>query len=207
MKQNRTKLLTAFAPAQAAMCFAEDANAAAAGTAGGETPAQAAERKRAPATNFLPIVRGRLPLVFVHALRFDEVLLKMGNKDAATKFATSVGKVFDIRKNRNFTYVGADWKPTAEDIDAAEGWISQIGTRNAKGVSATGDATLMKQVLDQYKARGLATATEAAAQAAAKPQPKVGAAAAAKTTKGDDKAAGTKTKTKTSAAAADELLS
>ena len=62
------------------------------------TASAAAEiRKRAAAANFLPIVRGRLPLVFVHAVRFDPVVGAMGNKDTASKFATSVGKIFDIK--------------------------------------------------------------------------------------------------------------
>lgn len=138
--------------------------------AGGATGTDSEGRKRAPASNFLPIVRGRLPLLFVHALRFDDVLSKMGTKDAAVKFATSVGKVFDIRKNRNFAYVGADWRPTTDDISAAEAWIAQVGATNAKGVAAAGDKTLMQQTLDAYKARGLASAAEAAAQAAARPK-------------------------------------
>lgn len=141
-----------------------------AGDAGAATTAAAAAeaRKRAAASNFLPIVRGRLPLIFVHAIRFDEVISKMSNKDGAAKFATSVGKVFDIKKGRNFGYVDANFKPTAEDVAAAEGWIAQVGAENAKGLKAVGDTTVMTQVLDQYKARGLATAEEAAAFSAAR---------------------------------------
>ena len=132
------------------------------------TDAGTAERKRAPASNFLPIVRGRLPQIFVHAVRFDAVIAKMSTKDAAAKFGTSVGKVFDIRKGRNFSYIGADWKPTGEDVGAAEAWIGQVGGENAKGLTAVGDTQLMQMVLDQYKARGLATAEEVAAQSAAR---------------------------------------
>jgi len=128
------------------------------------TEAAAAEaRKRAPAANFLPIVRGRLPLLFVHAIRFDKVLKVMGNKDLANKFATSVGKVFDIKKGRNFGYVNESYKPTAEDVSAAEAWIAQVGAENAKGLATVGDKTLMQSTLDQYKTAGLASAEEAAA--------------------------------------------
>jgi hypothetical protein len=126
------------------------------------------ERKRAPASNFLPIVRGRLPLVFVHAVRFDDVLKAMGNKDLAAKLATSVGKIFDIKKGRNFAYVDAGYKPSAEDIASAESWIAQVGADNAKGQKATGDVELMTRILDGYKERGLASAEEAAALSAAR---------------------------------------
>ena len=131
--------------------------------AGAETPAAAEARKRAAASNFLPIVRGRLPLLFVHAIRFDTVLNAMSNKDLATKFATSVGKVFDIKKGRNFGYVTADFKPSAEDVAAAEAWIAQVGGTNAKGLATVGDKNVMQTTLDAYKAKGLATAEEVAA--------------------------------------------
>jgi len=131
--------------------------------------ADAVEKKtRASAANFLPIVRGRLPLIFVHAIRFDEALSAMGNKDLATKFGTSVGKVFDIKKGRNFSYVDSAFKPSADDVAAAEGWIAQIGAENAKGLHAQGDRVLMQQVVDQYRERGLATAEEIAAFSAAR---------------------------------------
>lgn len=125
-----------------------------------------AARKRAAAANFLPIVRGRLPLLFVHALRFDAVLLALSTKDAATKFGTSVGKVFDIRKGRNFAYITADFKPSAEDVAQAEAWIAQVGGANAKGLTANGDKNVMQATLDQYKAQGLASVEESAKFAA-----------------------------------------
>lgn len=125
-----------------------------------------AARKRAAAANFLPIVRGRLPLLFVHALRFDAVLNALSTKDAATKFGTSVGKVFDIRKGRNFAYITADFKPSAEDVAQAEAWIAQVGGANAKGLTANGDKNVMQATLDQYKAQGLASVEESAKFAA-----------------------------------------
>ena len=125
-------------------------------------------RKRAEAQNFLPIVRGRLPLIFVHAIRFNPTINAMGNKDLATKFGTSVGKVFDIKKNKNFAYVTEGYKPTAEDVAQAESHISGIGSANAKGLTAAGDKQLLQSLLDEYKARGLASAEEAAALSAAR---------------------------------------
>lgn len=156
-------------------------------------------RKRAAASNFLPIVRGRLPLVFVHAIRFDQVLNAMSNKDLAAKFATSVGKVFDIKKGRNFAYVDASYKPTQDDVAAAESWIAQVGAENAKGLNAAGDKSLMQSTLDEYKARGLASAEEAAAFSAAR------TATRAKSEKSEGKPAGGEAAT-ASAGAADDLL-
>lgn len=169
MKPNRTRLLTAYTACMIPALTGCYADAGADPAAGAGAPTETSERKRAPASNFLPIVRGRLPLIFVHAIRFDEAVAKMGTKDVATKFATSVGKVFDIRKGRNFAYVNAGWKPTAEDIGAAESWMNQVGAPNAKGISAAGDKSVMDTVLKAYKGRGLASVAEAAAQAAAKP--------------------------------------
>lgn len=135
-----------------------------AGVTQAEGEAIAAEaRKRAAAANFLPIVRGRLPLLFVHAVRFDKVVNAMSNKDLATKLATSVGKVFDIKKGRNFAYVLESFKPSADDVTAAKAWIEQVGATNAKGLNAAGDKTFMQGVLDQYMGSGLATAEEVAA--------------------------------------------
>lgn len=119
-------------------------------------------RKRAPAANFLPIVRGRLPLLLVHAIRFHDVISTMSNKDLAVKFGTSIGKVFDIKKGRNFAYVKSDYKPTADDVAAAKAWGAQFGATNAKGQSATGDKALIDKITAEYEARGLGTAEDAA---------------------------------------------
>lgn len=202
---NRSNTLLALALGSVLMSAAEVETSASPGTAT-ETAAETA--KRAAASNFLPIVRGRLPLVFVHALRFDKTLLAMSNKDAASKFATSVGKVFDIRKNRNFGYVGEGFKPTAEDVTAAQGWIDAVGAENAKGLTAAGDKTLMQNTLDQYKAAGLATAEEAAAFSAARGATRVVGVKKDAAPKGNLPGAGTASATQsTGTAAADDLLS
>jgi len=133
------------------------------------TPATAAApaapteaKKRGPAANFLPIVRGRLPLLLVHAVRFHPVVSQMGNKDTAAKFGTSIGKVFDIKKGRNFSYVTEGFKPTSEDIAAARAWAAQFGTANAKGLTAQGDPALINQITTEYESGGLATAEDVA---------------------------------------------
>jgi hypothetical protein len=178
IQMKNPRLLTSFATAIAVigMCNADaetiegggGATPEALAAAGESAAAAEATRKRSAASNFLPIVRGRLPLVFVHAVRFDPVIGAMGNKDIASKFATSVGKVFDIKKGRNFGYVDASYKPSAEDLTAAQSWIDQVGAENAKGMSAVGDKAVMVQVLEQYKAGGLATAEDIAKLAAAR---------------------------------------
>ena len=126
------------------------------------TPEATPERKRAPASNFLAIVRGRLPLLLVHAVRFHPVISAMGNKDIAAKFGTSVGKVFDIKKGRNFAYITESYKPTAEDVAASKAWGTQFGAANSKGLTAQGDKALIDQITMEYEAGGLATAEDIA---------------------------------------------
>jgi hypothetical protein len=192
--------------ATAAMCSVEAATADV-GAPAGDTAAAAAEseRKRALPTNFLPIVRGRLPLIFVHAIRFDKVLNAMSNKDLAVKFATSVGKIFDIKKGRNFGYVTEGFKPTTEDVTTAEAWIAQVGAANTKGQTAQGDKNLMQKTLDDYKGRGLASAEEAAAFAAARTATRSAATPAAGTTQSSALPASGET-TQSNAGSADDLL-
>lgn len=146
--------------------------------------AEAETSKRAPAANFLPIVRGRLPLLFVHAVRFDAVMSAMGNKDLGTKLGTSVGKIFDIKKGRNFGYVNKDWKPSAEDISAAKAWAEQVGAENAKGLTALGDKKMLADLIDGYEKAGLATAEQLAAQSAARTKAAPGANSGAEATPG-----------------------
>jgi hypothetical protein len=119
-------------------------------------PGTDAKKTRGPKVNLLNIQRGRLPLALVFAIRFNEPADK-SNNDLSKKYGTSVGKVFDIRKGRNFSYITADYKLTPADKAAAEEW--------AKGAAKHGgdEAAIMAQV-DKIK---MATEAEAASQAAA----------------------------------------
>lgn len=192
-------------PAQIAGETSTESSGQASTESSGETAAQTEARKRAAPSNFLPIVRGRLPLVFVHAVRFNAEIQPMGNKDLAAKLGTSVGKIFDIRKGRNFSYVDASFKPTADDVASAKNWIEQVGSQNAKGVSAQGDRALMQKLLADCEKGGLATAEEAAAFSAARTStraPKAVAGATAST-----KAPATEKVGETAGATADDLLS
>ena len=118
---------------------------------GGAAPEK---KKRAPKTNLLDIVRGRMPLACVAAIRFKEPA-EVSNGDLAKKYGTSVGKVFDIRKGRNFGYVTDTYKPSEEDFKAAEAWAKQAAQHG-------GDEAAVMAAVDKL---GRATAEEAAAQA------------------------------------------
>jgi hypothetical protein len=68
------------------------------------------------------IIRGRMPVAIVALVRFGNN--KGGTtKELATMFGTTVGKIDDIKKNRNFAYVTADFKPTQEQKDAGIAWL------------------------------------------------------------------------------------
>lgn len=123
-------------------------------------------KKRAAAANFLPIVSGRLPLIFVFAIRFNSA--EVSNSELAKTYSTSVGKVFDIKKGRNFPYVTKDWKPTQADVDAATAWINAIETPNKHGLKPEGNAEKLKDILAISVANGLATEEEVAAQTSAR---------------------------------------
>ena len=98
-------------------------------TEAGEVPSSTeptAETKvRAPKdpSKALDILNGRMPLPIVYAIRFQE---DAGAKSSelAKKYGTSVGKVFDIRKGSNFSYIDKDYKPSAEELAAARAHIT-----------------------------------------------------------------------------------
>lgn len=107
--------------------------------------AEAAAEKPAPKE----IIRGRMPVAVVALARFGSM------KDGATKavadaFGTTVGKVDDIKKNRNFAYVTADFKPTAGQKADGIAWLE----RHPTGAQA---------LIDELKAMPEATPEEAAA--------------------------------------------
>lgn len=73
------------------------------------------------------IIRGRMPVAVVALARFGSM------KDGATKavadaFGTTVGKIDDIKKNRNFAYVTADFRPTAAQVADGVAWLKRHPT-------------------------------------------------------------------------------
>lgn len=71
------------------------------------------------------IIRGRMPVAIVAQIRFAEG--DATTSAVAAKYRTTVGKVDDIRKNRNFGYVDAEFKPTADQLAAAKAYAEQLG--------------------------------------------------------------------------------
>ena len=70
------------------------------------------------------IIRGRIALTIVYLIRFVEAA-ETGTKALAEKYGTTVGKVDDIRKNRNFAYVTEDVRFTQEQIQEGINFIAQ----------------------------------------------------------------------------------
>lgn len=104
-----------------------------------------------PETKAAPkeIIRGRMPVAVVALARFGTT------KDLATKaqadaFGTTVGKIDDIRKNRNFAYVTADFRPTEQQKADGKAWLE----RHPTGAEA---------LIAELEAVQVATAEEAAA--------------------------------------------
>lgn len=90
---------------------------------GGEAAATSEKAKAAPKE----IIRGRMPVAVVYLARFGSL------KDAATKavadaFGTTVGKIDDIKKNRNFSYVNAEFRPTESQKADGVAWLKRHPT-------------------------------------------------------------------------------
>lgn len=95
------------------------------------------------------IIRGRMPVAVVALARFGSPK-DLATKAAADALGTTVGKVDDIRKNRNFAYVTADFKPTEQQKADGIAWLE----RHPTGAQA---------LIDELKAVPVATAEEAQA--------------------------------------------
>lgn len=111
-----------------------------------ETTNTAPTEKAAPKE----IIRGRMPVAIVALARFDASVTSLATKAAADALGTTVGKVDDIRKNRNFAYVTADFKPTEAQKADGKAWLER---------HPTGAPELIKAL----EALPTATAEEAAA--------------------------------------------
>lgn len=137
--------------------------AATGGVPDSNAPAVAGEAKpkRAPKNpdNKLNIINGRLPLPLVFLIRFKET---SSTAERAKKFGTSVGKVFDIQKGRNFGYIDAGYKPSAEEVAAANAWCDTAKTFKGQTLKESGgDPDAIKAAV---AALGVATQEEVAAR-------------------------------------------
>ena len=81
------------------------------------------------------IIQGRMPVAVVHLLRFGNS--KGGaTKELAAKFGTTVGKVDDVKKNRNFAYVVEDTRFTQAQIDEGCEWLKRHPKYDESGADA-----------------------------------------------------------------------
>lgn len=69
------------------------------------------------------IISGRMPIAAVYAARF--YFNEIPTKDCAKLFGTTVGKIADIRRNSNFSYIDENTRFTADQKKAAMDWIKQ----------------------------------------------------------------------------------
>lgn len=99
------------------------------------------------------IIRGRMPIAVVALVRFGNEKDK-ANKELATLFGTTVGKIDDIKKNRNFAYVTKDYKPSQADKDAAMAWLKRHPDYDKSGID---------RVVTELDAWPVASAEETAA--------------------------------------------
>ena len=98
------------------------------------------------------IINGRMPVAVVAQIRFGN---NKGDatKDLAAMYGTTVGKIDDIKKNRNFAYIGADFKPTQEQIDQGLEWLKRHPKYNEGAVD---------KIITELETTPVATAEEAA---------------------------------------------
>jgi hypothetical protein len=68
------------------------------------------------------IINGRMPIAVVAQVRFGNDK-GLSNKELAALYGTTVGKIDDIKKNRNFAYVTQDFRPTQEQVDQGIEWL------------------------------------------------------------------------------------
>ncbi len=118
---------------------------------------EAGSAENAAATPAPPkeIICGRMPVGVVYLARFGN---KSGEatKAKADAFGTTVGKIDDIAKNRNFAYVKKDFRPTEQQKADAKAWLE----RHPNGAPA--------DLLAELEALPVASADEAAAFEAAR---------------------------------------
>lgn len=151
----------------AALFMAEAEAQASTGTPGAApstndaTVAAADKPKRAPKNpdNILNIINGRLPLALGYLVRSGK--LTGTNAEIAKALATSVGKVFDLKKGRNFAYLGENYKPSADEVKAAKDWFNQ---KTAKGQTAQEAGAKVTEIGAMIDALGVATPEEVAAR-------------------------------------------
>ena len=68
----------------------------------------------------VPIIRGRMPIAVVYAIKFG-INKDLPISELAAMYGTTSGKIADIKKNYNFQYLTEDFKPSLEQkVEAIE---------------------------------------------------------------------------------------
>lgn len=106
--------------------------------------------QKAEETQKADIIRGRIPLPMVYLIRFEEPE-DTTDGALAVKYQTTVGKVSDIRKRRNFGYILEDYRPSSEDKAKAMDWANKIN-----------DEVSREDVVEMIESLPVATAGEQA---------------------------------------------
>jgi len=101
----------------------------------------------------LEIIRGRMPIAIVNLVRHGDNKAKTV-AEKAKLFGTTVGKVDDIVKSRNFAYVKEDFKPSQEQVDAGIAWLKTHPRYDAENIDS---------LIAELEATPVATAEEALA--------------------------------------------
>lgn len=154
MNRNSRNSRTASAMALATiLSMTAETTAQADNTAGTDAAAQAPEVQKVGAAVKKLIINGRMPVTVVYLVRHGN------NKGEATKaladlFGTTVGKIDDIKKGRNFAYVDESFRPTEAQKAEALDWLKKHPYYDASGVD---------KVISELDAVPAATAEEAAA--------------------------------------------
>lgn len=73
------------------------------------------------------IIHGRMPVAVVFLARFGAMSVR-STKEKSDIFATTIGKIDDIAKSRNFAYVTSDFKPSAKQKAEAKAWLERHPT-------------------------------------------------------------------------------
>jgi hypothetical protein len=102
----------------------QNAGASAENTATETAATEAPAKEKAPPKE---IIRGRMPVAIVALARFGK-MKDQGTKAKADAFGTTVGKIDDIVKNRNFAYVDANFRPTEAQKADGKAWLERHPT-------------------------------------------------------------------------------
>lgn len=113
--------------------------------------AAVASAEKKPKVLIPDIIRGRMPILVVHMVRFGDQ--KGGETKAlATMFGTTVGKITDIKKKSTFGYLPEKFKPTQAQKDDAVAWLQRhVGFKEGK----------VDMLINEAEAYKLATKEEA----------------------------------------------